>query len=80
VVNEKQLSESLKFMEKEMKGLAQASYLFENVVVPRANADKAILEQMQMQYKKLEAMLTKVSAGEELSNEEIVDAIPEQFR
>ena len=80
MVTEKDLKESITFMKKEIKGLARASYIFETVVVPRAEADKKVLAEMSEQVKKIEAMVTQLSAGGELTPEEIASAIPPQFR
>jgi len=68
------------FMEKQIEGLEQATYMFENVVRPRYERDKAILEEMRQQYLKLQVLKEKFDAGVEVSQEEMQNLVPQSFR
>jgi hypothetical protein len=73
-------AEILKFMKKQIAELEKATYMFETMLQPRYAADKKILEQYRAQYIKLDALLQKMQAGEEITLEQMHDCVPVQFR
>lgn len=74
------LNKAEKFINKQIEELEKARYMFETVVQPRYEADKQILESIKQQAMKLKALKEKEAKGEEISVEEIYDAVPIQFR
>jgi len=74
------IKELMKTMEKSIKEFETAQYQFESVVYPRYEADKAILHQMKDQYTKIATIARRQKEGEDVSQEDIYDAIPESFR
>lgn len=78
--NEQGLKDALKFLMKEIKAMSEADFLYNTIVVPRAEADKKILSGMSASKIQIDAILSKIKNKEEVTDEEIVSAIPEQFR
>lgn len=72
--------QSVKFLEKNIEDLEKAMYIFDTVVRPRAEADKAILTRMRSQHLKLMALLEKVEKGEEVPQEVFYESVPESLR
>jgi hypothetical protein len=71
---------AMKFMEGQIAEMEKATYLFETVLKPRYDADKAILEKMRGQYLKLQILMDKIKAGQEVTTDEVNDCVPSQFR
>jgi hypothetical protein len=69
-----------KLMEKHIEELERVIYTFEHVLRPRYDADRQILERLRHQYIKLDALSQKMERGEEISTEEVTDAIPKELR
>jgi uracil-DNA glycosylase len=73
-------SKALKYLNKQIEQLEQGKYYFENVVKPRYEQDKLLLEQMREHHVKLQILVEKVKRGEPISTEEYTAAVPSQFR
>jgi DNA-binding protein H-NS len=71
---------SIKMIERQIEQLESALYIFDTVVRPRAEADKAILTRMRSQHLKLMALLEKVEKGEEVPQEVFYESVPESLR
>jgi hypothetical protein len=69
-----------KFIADRIEELEKATFTFEEVLQPRYAADKKILERLRDQHLKLEALLRKVEAGEEVVQQDIYDCVPSSFR
>lgn len=74
------IKEVMKLMEKSIKEFESAQYQFETVVYPRYEADKEILRKLKDDYIKISAINRRQKSGEEVSQEDIYDAIPEAFK
>ena len=72
--------DALKEIEKHIKGLEQAVYQFDTVMVPRMEKDKEILKDLRDQHGKLTTLIEKEKRKEDITNEEAKEAIPKQFR
>ena len=75
-----ELSDAIKFLSKEVERLEQAAYMYETVVKPRADVDKHILENMRTQLLKLRALQEKASRGEDVTQQDVYDAVPQSLR
>ena len=75
-----ELAEAIKFITKQIKQLEENLYTFETVVMPRADQDKKILEQLRTHQLKMQALLEKSKKGEEISQDELYEAVPSVFR
>lgn len=74
------IKEAKKFMSKQIKELEQATYMFENIVMKRYEADKAVLASLREQYFKLLAVEQKIEKGLNVPDDELNEGIPSQFR
>jgi len=74
------IKKALKFVGAEVEVLEKFVYVFESKMQPRYERDKEILQAMREQHLKLQALMEKEERGEELTQEDIHDAVPEQFR
>lgn len=70
---------AIKHMEKNITALEKELYNFENVAMKRYEMDKKILSTMRQDVIKMESLLTKKEAGQDLTAEEL-DEIPQAFR
>ena len=70
---------AIKHMEKNITALEKELYNFENVAMKRYEMDKQILNTMRQDVIKMESLLTKKEAGQDLSAEELAE-IPPAFR
>ena len=74
------IKQAKKEIEKQIKDFESAVYQFETVVYPRFETDKNILTKLKEDWLKSDAIERRLDEGEEVSQEEIYDAIPEAFR
>jgi hypothetical protein len=74
------LEDASKYLKKNVDELEKSVFMFDEVVKPRAEADKVILRRLRDQQVKLDALLKKVKAGEEPSIEEFNECVPHAFR
>lgn len=74
------MKNAIKFVGRQIDELERATYIFETVIKPRAEADKQILEKLRAQHLKLMALKEKSDRGESVTTEDIRDAVPDQFR
>lgn len=74
------INEASKFISKRITELEQTVYTFENVMLPRLEQDKKILEQLRGQKVKILMIKQRVDSGEEVSTDDIYQAIPEALR
>lgn len=70
---------AIKHMEKNITALEKELYNFETVAMTRYEQDKKILNQMRADVVKMEALLTKKDAGQDLTAEDLAE-IPPSFR
>jgi exonuclease VII small subunit len=75
-----ELKEGIKLLEKQIKELEAANYIFENVVKPRAEADRQVLEKLKKQHFKMAALVEKAATGAEITEDEENDAVPRELR
>ena len=74
------LKGAIKLCGKEIDDFEKAMFHYDSVVRPRAEADRKILDNLRAQYMKLESLQEKVVRGEEPTQQEIFDAVPESLR
>ena len=74
------MKQALKFIEKQIETFERNVFLFDNVVRPRYEADRKILDSLREQHLKLSALEEKMAKGEEVSTDDIYAAVPSQFR
>jgi len=74
------LKSIVEMMEGRIEELETTVYAFESVIKPRADADKEILEKLRADHLKVKAIKEKEERGEEVTQEEIYEAIPESLR
>ena len=73
-------TDAAKFLKKEIEGLEKSVFMFEEVIKPRAEADKQILYKLRAQELKLQALITRVKNGEQPSVDEYNECVPQSFR
>jgi hypothetical protein len=69
-----------KFISKRVAELEQAVFMFDEILKPRADLDKATLRKLRDQQIKLDALMKKVKAGEQPSIDEFFACVPVAFR
>ncbi len=74
------LKKTIEMIQERVEELETTIYHFESIVKPRAEADKKILEKMRADHLKVMAIKEKEERGEELTQEEIYEAVPESLR
>lgn len=74
------IKKSLKYVDAQVEDLEKAIFVFENIVRPRYEVDKRILENLREQSLKLGTLMQKLETGEDVTKEEIYDSVPQQFR
>jgi len=65
---------------KQIENLEQGLYLFENVIKPRAEKDRVILDELRQQFLKLQVLQEKLGKGEDVSQEEMYALVPASLR
>jgi hypothetical protein len=70
---------AIKHMEKNITALEKELYNFETVAMKRYDMDKEILNHLRQDVVKMEALLAKKEAGQDLTAEELAE-IPQSFR
>ena len=70
----------LKLMAKDIKELESAVYHFEEVLRPRIDADKKVLDNLRTRYTKLQVLVEKLKNKEAVTQEEIAEAVPDALR
>jgi len=70
----------LKEMDKKISDIEGAVFHFEEVLIPRMEADRKILDNLKGQRKKLVTLVERAKRGEAISAEEEKDAVPEVFQ
>jgi uncharacterized coiled-coil DUF342 family protein len=73
-------NEAAKFMRKEIDSLEKSVFMFDEVIKPRAEADRQILYKLRAQEVKLQALITRLKAGEQPSVDEFNECVPASFR
>jgi hypothetical protein len=71
---------ALKHIESNIEKLEKEIYNFETVALKRYAEDKKIIAQMRSDAIKLEALTKKHAKGEDITAEDIADAVPAAFR
>ena len=74
------IKDAQKLIESEMSVLERGIFTFETVVQPRYEVDKKILRNLKDQHVKIIALAEKIKAGNEVTQQEIYDAVPAAFR
>lgn len=74
------LIKATKFIERQIESLEHTTYMFENIIKPRYEADKRILDALREQHLKLSALQEKVASGQEVTTDEIYASVPGSFR
>lgn len=74
------ISRAIKYVDGEIEKLEQASYMFDSLILPRAQKDKEILEQMREHRLKMMVLKEKLDKTEDVSQDEINQLVPKQFR
>jgi vacuolar-type H+-ATPase subunit D/Vma8 len=74
------VQKALRVVEENIEEIERAVYVFDNVLLPRAEADKKILQQLREQHMKLQAFVEARDRGEPLTNESVYNSIPGSFR
>ena len=70
----------LKLIDKDIRDMESTVYHFEEVLRPRIEADKKVLDGLRSRKVKLMALLDKLKRKEEVTQEEINEALPESMR
>ena len=71
---------SINYIEGNIRTLEGEIYTFEKMALPRLATDKELLESMRGDVIKMEALLAKKKSGEEITADEIKEAVPAAFR
>lgn len=71
---------ALKHIEANVEKLEKQIYDFETVALKRYYEDKKILAQMRSDAIKMEALVKKHAKGEDITAEDVADAVPLAFR
>lgn len=66
----------LKLVAKDIKDLESTVYHFEEILRPRIEADKKVLDNLRTKYTKLSVLVEKLKNKEQVSAEEIKEAVP----
>jgi hypothetical protein len=74
------IEKSFKYICMQIEILEKQVFYFEIVALPRFQQDKKILFDLKNQAVKIDAIRQKYKNGEVISSEEIIDAVPMQFR
>jgi hypothetical protein len=69
-----------KFIVQQVELLEKQLYSFDNVIVPRANADRIILKKLRDDVLKLDVLQKKRENKEEITANELVECVPASFR
>lgn len=69
-----------KFMTKQIEEMEKSIFTFENVLLPRFEQDRKVLLRLKEQYVKMSAFQEKVDRGETVTNEDVYESVPPQFR
>ena len=72
--------EALKIINKDIRDIEMTVYRFEEVLRPRIEADKKVLDELRTRRVKLAALIEKMKGKEEVTKEEINEALPESLR
>jgi hypothetical protein len=75
-----EIERAMKYINKQICQFEEAAYYFEMVAMPRYETDKKVLESLRQQYLKLDSFKQKVDAGESVTQSDVHDCVPEQFR
>lgn len=75
-----ELKQIVTLVDKQIVDFEKALYMYENIVKPRAEADKKILASLREQSIKLGTLVNKLESNEQVTREEIEAAVPPQFR
>lgn len=75
-----ELTKAEKFVAKQIRSFEESIYQMENIMIPRYEADKNILISLRDQHVKLTALIDKQKKGEEITQQDIFDCVPKQFR
>ena len=70
----------LKEIDKKITEFEGAVYHFEEILMPRMEADRKILDNLKAQRKKLATLMERAERGEEITAQEEKESIPEVFR
>lgn len=74
------IDDAISFVEEQIGEFERLVYRFESVAIPRYEKDKEILEKMRDQSLKMIALKDRADRGEEVTQKDLRDVIPEQFR
>ena len=75
-----ELKKAISFIDGEIDKLEKACYMFDSIMVPRAQKDKEVLEQMRSHRLKMMVLSEKIAHKEEVTQDEINNLVPSQFR
>jgi predicted transcriptional regulator len=75
-----QIKRALGYINRQIEGLEQSTFVYETIVRPRYEADKQILEDLREKALKLASLVEKIDNGEQVTKEEVFSAVPIQFR
>jgi hypothetical protein len=71
---------AMKFVQKQIEELEKSIFTFENVLLPRYEADRKLTMELKAKYVKLKAFKEKKDRGEEITNEDVYEGIPASLR
>lgn len=71
---------AIKYIDTRIEELEKQVYYFETVLKPRMEKDKEILASLKVQAVRLDALQQKRTRGEEITDDEIMLAVPQTFR
>jgi hypothetical protein len=75
-----EIKAALQMMSKKISELERSTFLFETIDKPRYDADVNILNDLREKHLKLMSLLEKEERGEEITRDEIYDAVPARLR
>jgi len=74
-----EIKEIISFIEKQISEIEKASFMFENVLLPRYEKDREILKILKEQHVKMRSFQEKAEAGT-ATQEDVYASIPACFR
>lgn len=75
-----EIKHAIKYLDQQIEVLEKQLFYFDMVLKPRAEKDKEILSGLKLQAVRIDALSQKMERGEQITDEEIRDAVPQMFR
>jgi hypothetical protein len=75
-----EINKALKFVSSKIDELEESTYVFEHIMKPRFEEDKKVLNKLKGDYVRMASLQRKIKAKEEVTEEDVTNTLPLEFR